>query len=141
VSIHGKELGNIPRGAYLSPFSSIGWNWPPPFVDDFNLEMDLVLDKKAFIYALMHSPHLSSDSLLNMVYELVWHCFVLNDFANGFDFCFEICMHITCGHVPPSVSHMFVTTWLLVLGKQVGGVRLIMIGKVIYRLVAYTLVI
>jgi hypothetical protein len=31
------------------------------FVDDFHPKMDLVLDKKAFIFVLMHSPHPSSD--------------------------------------------------------------------------------
>jgi hypothetical protein len=36
---------------------------------------------------------------------------------------------------------LFVATWLLVLRKQAGGIRPIMIGKVIYHLVAYTLVI
>jgi len=82
----------------------------PPFVDDFNLEMDLVLDREAFIYVLTHSPHLSSDSPLNMVYELLRYCFVPYDFASDFDFCFEICRHIACGHVSPSISHIFVTT-------------------------------
>jgi len=72
--------------------------------------MNLILDREAFIYALMHSPHLSSNSPLNMVYELLQYCFVPNDFASGFDICFEICRHIACGHVPPSISHMFVTT-------------------------------
>jgi len=64
----------------------------PPFVDDFNPKMDLVLDIEAFVFALMHSPRLSSDNPLNMVYELLQYCFVLDDFASGFDFCFEICM-------------------------------------------------
>ncbi len=80
------------------------------FVDDFNPKMDLGLDRKAFIYALMHSPRLSFDIPLNMVYELLRYCFVPNDFASGFGFCFEICKHIACGHVPPFVSRLFVAT-------------------------------
>ncbi len=43
----------------------------PPFVDDFNPKMDLVLDGKAFIFASLHSSHLSSNNPLNMVYELL----------------------------------------------------------------------
>jgi len=82
----------------------------PPFFDDFNPKMDLVFDREAFIYALMHSPHLSSDNPLNMVYELLRYCFVPDDFASGFDICFEICKHIACGHVPPPRSCMFVAT-------------------------------
>jgi hypothetical protein len=80
----------------------------PPFVDDFNPKMDLVLDRKAFIFVLTHSPRLSSNSPLNMVYELLRYCFVPDDFASGFDLFLEICEHITCGHVPPLVSHLFV---------------------------------
>jgi hypothetical protein len=72
--------------------------------------MDLILDREAFISALMHSPRLSFDSPLNMMYELLRYCFVPNDFASGFDFCFEICRHIACGHVFPLVSRLFVAT-------------------------------
>jgi hypothetical protein len=53
-----------------------------------------------------------------VAYELLWYFFVPDDFATGLDFCFEICKHIACGHVPPSISCFFVATWLLVLGKQ-----------------------
>jgi len=81
----------------------------------------------------MHSPHLSSNNPLNMVYELLQYSFVPDDFASGFDFCFEICRHNAYGHVPPSISCPFVATWLLVLGKQAKGVQPIMIGKVIYH--------
>jgi hypothetical protein len=72
--------------------------------------MDLLLDRKAFIFALMHSPHFSFDNPLNMMYELLRYYFAPHDFANGFDFCFEICRHIACGHVPPSGSCLFVAT-------------------------------
>jgi hypothetical protein len=39
----------------------------PPFVNDFHLEMDLVLDKDAFISTLTRFPCLSSSSPLGMV--------------------------------------------------------------------------
>jgi len=58
----------------------------PPFVNNFHPKMDLVLDRKAFIYALTHSPCLSSSGPLGMVYELLRHCFVPDDFTSGFDF-------------------------------------------------------
>jgi hypothetical protein len=76
-----------------------------------------------------------------MVYELLQYYFVLDDFTSGFDFCFKICKHITIGHDLPSVSCLFVATLLLVFGKQIRGVQPIIIKKVIYCLVAYTLVI
>jgi hypothetical protein len=43
----------------------------PPFIDDFHLEMDFILDEKANIYVLTHSPHLSFGNPLGMVYELL----------------------------------------------------------------------
>jgi len=43
----------------------------PLFVKDFHPEMDFVLDKETFIYALTCSPHLSSGSLSSMVYEFL----------------------------------------------------------------------
>jgi hypothetical protein len=58
----------------------------PLFVDDFIQKTDLVLDREAFIYVLTYSPLLSSYSLSNVVYELLQYCFVLDDFASGFEF-------------------------------------------------------
>jgi hypothetical protein len=60
----------------------------PRFVDDFHLKTNLVLDREAFIFALTHSPCLSFNGPLGMVYELLQDCFVLDDYANGFDFFF-----------------------------------------------------
>jgi hypothetical protein len=59
-------------------------------------------------------------------------CFVLDNFASGFDFFFEICGHIACGHVSPSISHLLLASQLLALEKQVGGIQPITIGEVIY---------
>jgi hypothetical protein len=82
------------------------------------------LDREAFIFVLTHSPCLSSDGPLSMVYEFLQDCFVPDDFAScGFDLFFEICRHITCGHVPPTISPLFVASQLLVLEKQVGSIR------------------
>jgi hypothetical protein len=71
-----------------------------------------------------------------MVYELLWDCFVPDDFANGFDLFFEICGHIVRGHVPPSISCLF-----FALKKQSRSIRPIVINDVTYHLVVHTLVI
>jgi hypothetical protein len=42
----------------------------PLFVDDFHPKMNLILDKKTYIFALTHSPRLSSGDPPSMVYEL-----------------------------------------------------------------------
>jgi hypothetical protein len=99
---------------YLYPLVEVDL---PPFVDNYHPKMDLVLDRKAFIYALTHFPHLSFNSPSGMVYELLWECFVHDDFVNGFYLFFEICEHITCGLVFPSVSRLLVALQLLTLEK------------------------
>jgi len=49
--------------------------------------------------------------------------------------------HIVHGHVPPSISSLFVALQLMALEKQARGVKPIAIGEVIYRLVIRTLAI
>jgi len=48
----------------------------PPFVHDFHLEIEVTLNWEIFVFALTHSPHLSSSGPLNMVYELLREYFV-----------------------------------------------------------------
>jgi len=60
----------------------------PLFVNDFHPEIKVILAQEAFIYILAHSPHLSSNGPLGMVYELLCDCFVLDDFVSGFDLIF-----------------------------------------------------
>ncbi len=79
--------------------------------------MNFILDRKAFIYVFTRFSHLSFNGD-----ELLWDCIVLNDFANDFDFFFEICEHIIQGHVPPSGSCFLVASRLLALEKQVENV-------------------
>jgi hypothetical protein len=64
-----------------------------PFVNDFHLETNLGLDIKTFIFVLTHSPHLSSNGPSNMVYELLHHYFVPNDFVRSFEFFLNMWAH------------------------------------------------
>jgi len=69
---------------HLHPMAKVDPPSPPlPFVEDFLIETNLVLDKETFIFALAHSPCLSSDDPLSMVYELLWDFFFFNDFTSG----------------------------------------------------------
>jgi len=43
----------------------------PPFVDDFHLKLDLVLDRKTFISTLTCSLGLSFSNLSGILYELL----------------------------------------------------------------------
>jgi len=88
-----------------------------PFVDDFHLKIKVILDQETFIFTLVRSPHLYSSGPLGMVYEFLQNYFFPNDFANGFDFFFEIRGHIVRGQVPPSDSHLFFSFQILMLEK------------------------
>jgi hypothetical protein len=86
LSIHVAPLvKTIATFCHLHPLTEVDL---PPFVDDFHPNIDIVLDIKAFISALTHSPHLSSGSPSSMVYELLLDCFVPHDFASGYDYYF-----------------------------------------------------
>jgi len=63
------------------------------------------------------------------VYELLQDCFVLNDYANRIDI---FCEHITCDHVPPSISCLLMTSRLLILDNQIDNIRPNVIGKITY---------
>jgi hypothetical protein len=67
---------------HLHPLAEVDLSF---FVNDFHPEMDLVLDREAFIYILTCFPCLSSNSPSNMVYKLLQSCFVPDDFTSGFD--------------------------------------------------------
>jgi len=89
----------------------------PFFVDDFNLGTKFILDREAFVSTLACSHCLSSSRPLGVVYEFLWHCFVVNVSMSGFDLFFKVCGHIIQGHVPPSISCFLSTSQLLVLEK------------------------
>jgi len=113
----------------------------PLFVDDFHLEMKVILNQETFISTLVCSPRLSSNGSSGMVYELLRDCFVLEDYANGFKFFFKVCGHIVQGHVPPLVPHLFFAFQFLTLEKQSGSMRSITISEVTYHLVAHIIAI
>ncbi len=78
-----------------------------PFVNDFHLEIDLVLHRKTLIFTFTCFPSFSSSVVSSMVYELLPNCFVLNDFASGFDFFLEICK----AHRSWSCSSISIMLW------------------------------
>jgi len=123
----------------LSPSPSTFWGWSPPFFYDFHLETEVTLNQKTFVYALVHSPCLSSGGLLGMVFELLRDCFVPNDSTSGFDLFFKVCGHIARSHVPPSISNFLFSFGFLVLEKQSWGICTITIGEVTYCLIACTM--
>jgi hypothetical protein len=61
---------------------------------DFHPKIEVILNQKAFVFALARSSHLFLNGPSSMVYEFLRDCFVLDHFTNGFDLFFEGCGHI-----------------------------------------------
>jgi len=100
---------------FLHPLAKVDF---PPFIDDFHLEMEVILNWGAFTSTLTYSPRFFFDGPSSMVYELLQDYFVPNDFMNDFDLLKKICGHIVQGHVPPLILCSFSTSWLLTIWKH-----------------------
>ncbi len=111
----------------------------PPFVNDFHLEIDCILDRNTFIFISTRSPCFSFGSPSGMVYEFLRDYFVFDNYVNDFDLFLKICRHITHDHVLPLLSCMLVASQLLALEKQTKSIQAIAIREVIYQLVTHTL--
>ncbi len=77
----------------------------------------------------------SSDNFSNIMYEFLQDFFVPNDFMNDFNLFFEVCERIAHGHVPSSVSCLFLASLILTLQKQNNDIQPIMIKEVIYLII------
>ncbi len=104
----------------LYPFAKVDFL---TFVNDFYLETKVTLDQETFISILARSTHLSFCNPSGiLVYELLQDFFIPNDYANRFYIFFEVCEHIICDHVPPSISCLLVTSRLLTLDNQIDNI-------------------
>jgi hypothetical protein len=67
-------------------------------------------------------PHLSANGPFEMVFEHLGGCFHSEDFASGFSQFFQLCSHITQGHIPHQIAHILGTTHFLTMRKPLRGV-------------------
>ncbi|KAL2630334.1 hypothetical protein R1flu_015020 [Riccia fluitans] len=74
-----------------------------------------------------------------MVFELLRDCFIPEDFASGFDLLFQLCTHVAQGHLSLAAARLLGPSRLLAIEKDSGGVRPIVVGEALYRLVAQSL--
>jgi hypothetical protein len=56
--------------------------------------------------------------------------FHLEDSTNGFPQLFQLCSHITQGHIPRQIAHILGTTHLLIMTKPSSGVCPIVVGEI-----------
>jgi hypothetical protein len=95
----------------------------PLFLKDYKLDQDLKLSFDSFKLAFQRTPHLSSNGPFKMVFEHLWDYFHLKDLMNGFFQLFQLCFHITQGHIPPQIAHVLGAACLLTMTKPLGGIH------------------
>jgi hypothetical protein len=99
------------------------------FLDDYEPDQDLKLSFYSFKLAFQHMPHLLASGFLGMVFEHISDCFHLEDSTSGFPQLFQLCFHITHGHIPPQIADVLGVACLLTMTKSLGGISPIIVGK------------
>ncbi len=106
----------------------------------FHFEMNVILNWEAFVSTLVHSLHFFFDDPLGMVYELLWNCFISNNFVMV-----RPLFQGMWAHCSKSCSTFNIAFIFCILIFNVGESNLkvcpIMIGEMTCRLVAHILAI
>jgi hypothetical protein len=74
-------------------------------------------------------PHLLTSGLYGMVLEHLQDYFHPEDSTNGFFQLFQLCFHITHGHIPPQIAHVLGACSFLAMTKPSNGVHPIVVGE------------
>jgi hypothetical protein len=77
-------------------------------------------------------PNLSASDIFGMVFEHFQNYFHPKKFISGFPQLFQLCSHISQGHIPCQIAHIFGVAPLLTMTKLFGGVHPIAIGEALY---------
>jgi len=83
--------------------------------------------------------HLSINGHSRIVLEHFRDCFLSKDSMNGFPQLFQFCFHITHGHIPPQIAHVFGVVRLLTMTKPSSGVCCIGVGETLCWFTSYIL--
>jgi hypothetical protein len=78
-------------------------------------------------------PHLFANNPSRMFFEHLKNYFHLEDFANEFSQLFQLCFHITQGHIPRRIAHIFEMVHILTMTKHLGGIHPIVMEKTLCR--------
>jgi len=110
-------------------------NFVPPPIFNYWPKHIFVLDRTLFAQTLTSTPHLSSDGLFEMVYEHFTKCFIPKDPSSRFSKLFQDVAIVVYGDIPRLMALMLRANRLLTMAKDIGGLHIIVIGKVFLRLI------
>jgi hypothetical protein len=107
---------------------------------NYKLKHIFVLDRILFTQTLTITPHLSSNGLFGMVYEHLSKCFIPKDRSLGFSELFQATATVTHGDIPRLMALMLGANRLLAMGKDIGGLHFIVVGKVFLQFINHFIV-
>jgi hypothetical protein len=108
------------------------------FLEDCEPEYDLELSSNFSKLAFHRMLHLLASDHFGMVFEHHRNFFHPKDLVSGFFQLFQLCFHITQGHIPPQIACILGAAYLLTMTKPLRGVHPIVVGET-YRLTSHAL--
>jgi hypothetical protein len=109
------------------------------FLEDYEPDQDFKLSFDSFKLAFQRMPHLLVSGFFGMVFEHIRDYFHLEVSTSGFPQLFQLCFHITQGHIPPQITHVLGVAHLLAMTKPSSGIHPITMGETLYELISHTL--
>jgi hypothetical protein len=109
------------------------------FWEDYKLDQDLELSSNSFKLALQCMPNLFASGIFGMLFEHFHNYFHLKNYTSRFPQLFQLCFHISQGHIPCQFAHILGAPPLLTMAKLSDGVHPIAIGETLYRFTSHTL--
>jgi hypothetical protein len=85
------------------------------FLEDYKPNQNLELSFDSFKLMFQCMSHLSASGPFGIVFEHLHDYFHLKDLASGFFQLFQLCFHITQGHIPPQIARVLGTAHLLTM--------------------------
>jgi hypothetical protein len=84
-------------------------------------------------------PHLLVSGPYGTIFEQCWDYFHPKDSMSGFLQLFQLCFHITYGHIPFQIARVFGAVCLLAMTKPSGGVCPITVWETLHQLISHIL--
>jgi hypothetical protein len=83
--------------------------------------------------------NLFASGIFEMVFKHFRNYFHHKKITSGFPQLFQLCYHISQGHIPCQIAHILGVSPLLTMTKPSGGIHPLAIGEVLYQLTSHVL--
>ncbi len=107
------------------------------FFEKYETYHEFEFSSNSFMLAFQHISHLSISGPFGMVFKHLSNCFHPKDSKHGFRWLFQLCFHITQGHIPRWIAHVLGAAHLLAMTKLSSRISPIVMGKMLYWFTSY----